>query len=115
MNRIVGKTCPTCSGGCIQVTCRSEKNRGKKFWGCPNKCKTWIGWVMTKDFVSTSKPVYFEVVHYCSKCDNTINEKKEIKELRKMFPQKSDVELLNELTDSDYVCFNCVNQLKKII
>ena len=43
--------CKTCDTECNQFTAKTEKNMGKVFWSCPNKCKGWNGWVEEKDIV----------------------------------------------------------------
>ena len=37
--------CKECDTECSEMTAKTEKNNGKKFWSCPNRCKCWNGWV----------------------------------------------------------------------
>lgn len=37
--------CKTCGTPCDVKISKSDKNPGKEFWSCPNRCKGWNGWV----------------------------------------------------------------------
>ena len=40
-----GIFCKECKTECLAKESRTEKNKGKKFWSCPKRCKVWNGWI----------------------------------------------------------------------
>lgn len=37
--------CKECGDECEIRASKSDKNPGKQYWSCPNRCKGWIGWI----------------------------------------------------------------------
>jgi hypothetical protein len=37
--------CKDCKADCNEMVAKTEKNFGKQFWSCPNRCKCWNGWI----------------------------------------------------------------------
>ena len=57
------ENCKNCKTECQIKISKTDKNYGKEFWGCPNRCKVWNGWVETIE----------KEEYHCKKCKKALD------------------------------------------
>lgn len=119
------RVCPKCGNAAVQKKSTTEKNPGRLFWACLNRCEGWIGWVDSVPVVvvvvpATTKPPAPVNVYKCERCAKVLDLDYEtnvyIKSVTATVPYaqhlRSQVmgEFKSAMEDDEFVCAACVNK-----
>jgi hypothetical protein len=130
--------CKSCNSQCSAFTAKTEKNYGRMFWSCPNRCKVFNGWVANDEkshiekpqprllnkqepsyvrFQETEKPRLLKKQtpeYFCKMCEKKLDVEYEITHNIKRLNAYSvagqiRAELKEDMQDGNYACEKCLN------
>ena len=130
-------SCSACGQDCVSRISQTEKNPGRAFWACPDKCKVWNGWIddeqqpislPSSKLTSAAPPPPFKIggkkkakqpiskeIYKCRRCEKVLDLEHEVNSNVSRYGamgyglrNEIQKEIYQAFKDEEYTCEKCL-------